>query len=785
MSRNLFCLFVFFLLTALPSSADAIPACAECPARPEEVVATFTVAVPAAGSHLVRVSLPFAPADLFEGQSLAAHIAGQVIPADTRILTHYPGQPAAARRAIITFPFTFADTAALAVQLHRVVASSPARLTVAADGQSATIDFGDAARCAINANEIALSGAGHTLSLRPVGLSAPTQPARIEVVEHGNHYVWLRLHTAGEEGPRILDLRADALGTLALSLQIQRATSGDGYAPAFGWTASGVPLTQDGTTLVSADARLQLSSPTEAAYGHGKVECAPDGAATYWRCNAEDRVPWQQAAWRSAEVVVGAPGHTPRNGLLEPVLDIHVDQKGYLPLYGLAPPVDVAAWPLLAALDQYTRDGIAAAAATGDDAGNITGFNPGSPHGGAFGMNRLNHAPAIFEWGWASGDRRLRDAGIAWCLNMHDLSIWWGDGPRHGGTRYNNAVAAGQKEHEGDKAFMWRTNDASTFCTKGFDTFLYAYEETGDPRFAEALHAQVAYGKEHIHVNDGEARNIGDVRDFLTLFRATGQPEYFDEAMRLFRELREVLSTGDLFSQNCKPLEADPPFIDDDAFGYPHPFAKPYIIGYALAGLPELLRLAPDEPKLRDVVRAVPISSRPPSIPAAAGAIPTPAAPASSSARASSTPARSATPPPCLRSAASPSRTSSTLWRPFCRRASSASRTPAPSSAALVDGSVRRIPSPRARRFTISTRNPTTATAPATTPRAASALAVPRPRASSTIRTCSPSISPTALPNGSSTPIPNFARCLIAQRNRRPPPSPHRTPSAPPNCLTA
>ena len=605
MSRNLFCLFVFFLLTALPSSADAIPACAECPARPEEVVATFTVAVPAAGSHLVRVSLPFAPADLFEGQSLAAHIAGQVIPADTRILTHYPGQPAAARRAIITFPFTFADTAALAVQLHRVVASSPARLTVAADGQSATIDFGDAARCAINANEIALSGAGHTLSLRPVGLSAPTQPARIEVVEHGNHYVWLRLHTAGEEGPRILDLRADALGTLALSLQIQRAASGDGYAPAFGWTASGVPLTQDGTTLVSADARLQLSSPTEAAYGHGKVEFAPDGAATYWRCTAEDRVPWQQAAWRSAEVVVGAPGHTPRNGLLEPVLDIHVDQKGYLPLYGLAPPVDVAAWPLLAALDQYTRDGIAAAAATGDDAGNITGLNPGSPHGGAFGMNRLNHAPAIFEWGWASGDRRLRDAGIAWCLNMHDLSIWWGDGPRHGGTRYNNAVAAGQKEHEGDKAFMWRTNDASTFCTKGFDTFLYAYEETGDPRFAEALHAQVAYGKEHIHVNDGEARNIGDVRDFLTLFRATGQPEYFDEAMRLFRELREVLSTGDLFSQNCKPLEADPPFIDDDAFGYPHPFAKPYIIGYALAGLPELLRLAPDEPKLRDVVRAV------------------------------------------------------------------------------------------------------------------------------------------------------------------------------------
>jgi hypothetical protein len=47
------------------------------------------------------------------------------------------------------------------------------------------------------------------------------------------------------------------------------------------------------------------------------------------------------------------------------------------------------------------------------------------------------------------------------------------------------------------------------------------------------------------------------------------------------------------------------PFIEDDNTGYQHPFAKPYIIGYALAGLPELARHQPKEPKLRDVVQAV------------------------------------------------------------------------------------------------------------------------------------------------------------------------------------
>jgi hypothetical protein len=152
---------------------------------------------------------------------------------------------------------------------------------------------------------------------------------------------------------------------------------------------------------------------------------------------------------------------------------------------------------------------------------------------------------------------------------------------------------------------MWRSNDSVDFCTKGYSAFLYAYEQTGDPRMREALEAQVRYAAQYVHTDRGEARNVGDVDDFLRLYRDTGEPGDIEQALRLFRELRTKLSTGDLFSQSGHPLEPNPPFINDDAFGYRHPFAKPYIIGYALLGLPRLARYRPDEPKLREVVRAV------------------------------------------------------------------------------------------------------------------------------------------------------------------------------------
>jgi len=176
---------------------------------------------------------------------------------------------------------------------------------------------------------------------------------------------------------------------------------------------------------------------------------------------------------------------------------------------------------------------------------------------------------------------------------------------RTGGTRYNNLRAMNRTPPDDDRHFMWRSNNSVDFCTKGYSSFLLAYEQTGDPRMREALDAQVNYASRHVHTDRGEARNIGDVDDFLRLYRCTGERRYVDEAVRLFRELRPKLSTGFLFSQSGQPIEPPPPFINDDDNGYVHPFAKPYILGYALLGLPRLAQLEEQEPQLRAVIRAV------------------------------------------------------------------------------------------------------------------------------------------------------------------------------------
>ncbi|MEI6916064.1 MAG: hypothetical protein WCL39_13090, partial [Armatimonadota bacterium] len=172
-----------------------------------------------------------------------------------------------------------------------------------------------------------------------------------------------------------------------------------------------------------------------------------------------------------------------------------------------------------------------------------------------------------------------------------------------GGTRYNNAQLQND-EHKGDTSFMWRSNDAVSFCTKGYDSFFLAYEETGDPRMAVALRWQVDYAKRSLHAGARTTRNIGDVSDFMRLYNCTGDESCLYEALRLFRELKATLSADNLFTESGLPIEKDPPFIDDDQMGYQHPFAKPYIIGYALEGLPSLARHCPGEPRLRDTVRA-------------------------------------------------------------------------------------------------------------------------------------------------------------------------------------
>jgi hypothetical protein len=585
--------------------------------------AEFTLTPAAEGRQLVRVSVPFVPGTLNEGQALVAFDGARELPASARVLTWHPQgkeKKRSARRALVTFPYEFADRRPVSFRLRSVDGKespgpgAPVEVTV---GDSAvTIAYRD----------------GPTLTARLVApeRTEKRQPT-IETVESNAHYNWRRIVEPDATWPRVIEVRVDALGGVVLVAHLQRRQSGDAYAPEFGWEVNsraapgrlrtarrdvalgGEPVRhefeREGAVSFLFDRdQYRLEHPAAPHKRRGFVDVRParDGGFTYryMRCPANERVPMQQASWRRAELVIAPAGLASLTATLESPHEERIAWQAWDALYDTGPPVDLTTQPELAALLAYHHDAIAQSAAVGDDWGNVTGYSDGQRTGSPFGMNRLNHGPAIFEEAWRSGDRRLREVAVNWCDNFHDLSIWWGPGET-GGTRYNNIRAQNRTPIDNDSHFMWRSNDAVNFCTKGYSAFFLAYEQTGDPRHRESLDAQVSYARRSVHCDRGEARNIGDADDFMRLHRYTGDRQYLDEALRLFRELRTKLSSGNLFSQGGQPIVSNPPFIEDDEAGYRHPFAKPYIIGYALLGLPKLAQSVQDEPRLNAVIEAV------------------------------------------------------------------------------------------------------------------------------------------------------------------------------------
>jgi dienelactone hydrolase len=445
-----------------------------------------------------------------------------------------------------------------------------------------------------------------------------------EIIEHGRYYLWVRLLVADPTWPRIIERRADSLGTVAARVHLERLASGDGTTPDLGWTirapelrhfrtarrerelneaAFAHPFSQGDAAWLTGPT-CEVRFPDAALWHRGQLvirRVAGGGEVLYRRCLAGDHVPHQEAAWRTAAFTVAPAGATAWNALLEPPHEVSIPAACLDAVYHCGLPLELSAWPALEGLSRFHRDAMVNSALAGDDLGNVTA-HPAGP----FGMNRLNHCPAIFDQYYRSGDGRLREVALHWCQNFHDLSVWWGTRRpgEFGGTRYNNAQVMGA--HREDRSFMWRSNSAVHFCTKGFDAFLNAYEETGDPRMATALRWQKDYAGRAIHADRrGESRNIGVVLDFLRLYQAGGNLADLAHALRLFRELRPCLSADNLFDQCNKPIETRLPFIDDDTAGLEHGYAKPYLIGYALEGLPGLLAVCPEEPKLGDVVRGV------------------------------------------------------------------------------------------------------------------------------------------------------------------------------------
>jgi hypothetical protein len=598
---------------------------------------TFLVTPADLGIQLIRVSLPFPAGSFPEGASLNAHKGNQSLSPAVRVLTWHPGQPRYVRRAIVTFPFEFEDARELGFTLsldraraaESVVIQSVApfkgtvgAVTVETDGNSVTWSIGDYGP--FTARVIAHPQDDDYL------------PALVEILEQSEHYLWIRVLRLDDPWPRMLEVRADAHGTVAVRQHVQRRDDGNGYAPDMGWSidydddawmtidqhgglANNTPYKhefKDGVAaaVVSGQSRLDFPTAHLKRRGHLRTEDGPSGrTVTYMRALLTEDVPMQESAWREADFVFRLTDSAALNGNLEPSHRIRIPAEFYDAIYGSGEELDLADEPILDGLRSFHRYALAHSIALGDDYGVVDTYPPDGRS-----INRLNFAAPIFEEYYLSADKDLRTAALAWCANFYDFTIYWSyhdlDGeidtgfigrPYFGGTRYpfvNSRINRNSDPHG------WRSNTAVDFCTKGFDAFFYAWEETGDPRMAVALYWQHEYSKNKINADAddyGGSRNIGVANDWMHLYRFTGYQEYLDHALRLFRELRTNLFENHLFDQSGRPFTENPGFIDDDLEGKNTGYPKVYILGYALTGLPQLLETIPNEPRLYETVAAV------------------------------------------------------------------------------------------------------------------------------------------------------------------------------------
>ncbi|HOE12518.1 MAG TPA: alpha/beta hydrolase family protein [bacterium] len=591
----------------------------------------FAVIPAATGIQLVRVSMVFPPGAFHSDLTVRIPSERGDISPDVRVLTFHPGTPKYVRRAILTFLYEFETRESVSFQPTLSVPGPDCVQTGEAiePGEDGAIEIScGKSLLRVHGGKItgvSEDGSEWTAELLAPACSWPEQPV-VETVERGRNYTWIRIFIPDPQWPRILEIRMDSLGSVAVIAHLQRMAEQDGFAPDYSWRISGLKTTCfriDGRSLCSHEeikhsfdtGKSVLVETTGPNIVFPQAHHLRRGAVTanmgpgandilYTRCLETDKVPHQPYAWRRAAFVICGPGQAPWNALFEPPHRISINPDVYDSLYRFGSGADLAQWPLLEDLSRYHRDAVVRSMLEGDDFGNVTTFNDSGPPG-VFGMNRLNHCPPVFHTYYRTGDERLRSTALHWCDNFYDLSVWWGEDEGFGGTRYVNAVLAGQDEHKEDKSFMWRTNFASNFCTKGYDSFFYAYEETGDPRMAVALQAQLKYADEAVHTDQGECRNIGDVLDSVRMARFTGEDHYLQKGLELFRELRTKLGSDHLFSQSGRPILPELPFINEDQIGLRNPFAKPYIIGYALAGLPALAEMCPQETHLRETIRAV------------------------------------------------------------------------------------------------------------------------------------------------------------------------------------
>ncbi|MFP4248909.1 MAG: hypothetical protein ACLFU7_04585 [Armatimonadota bacterium] len=584
----------------------------------------FTVTNPSQHERttVARVSIPVPAAEMTDAPASIAVATGQErVPGQTRVITRHPD--GSVRRMMLSFPAQIAGGAQTTYTVDPGEADStplpsgdqPERVeteafvALASEGRVQLLDGDDAVLA----------------SITPFGpdLVDETQ-TRLTVLEDGPHYTWLRYNAEGEQWSREVDIEVDRFGQIRLTHRLQHAHQGDIWTPDFGFELSAagadggaertvhfMGFDSDGTFTEQSDlvagltlrdgSALAVANPLALRQARGTLSVEADDAGVAVRSNRNEPVEEmeteglmiQEGQWRVSQLLLAPVGADEMARRCDSPVRAHADWTLYDAVYHTGPPLQAESPLLMQTADRYIEK-MQEMSRDGDDWGTMST------------SVRLNHCRYIWEDYFRSGDARLLDIARDWSENYRNFTVYWGHKEEcWGGGRRGSAWR--DRDTLGPGTFIVRFIDAVPgWLTKGFASFWLAYEETGDPRFREAAEAQAEFGAENITCLKNEMRSVGAVADYAKLYEYTGDEFHLQQAVRLWEEFQQGQMENLLFTQHGKPESpGDELYIGNDAFGYKHPFVKPYMVQYATNSLPYLLKLTPDDRHLRDTILAL------------------------------------------------------------------------------------------------------------------------------------------------------------------------------------
>lgn len=302
------------------------------------------------GKQLVRASIPFPKGFVSHNYGINIYDGNKHITADLRPLTCYPAndnEKKSIRRGIVTFPCDFPDDSLVKFSIHPTDATqnTPPSLPM-------NIEMKDD-------NIIVSYSDGTNFMIKPISpYSVLLGDMKTETIESGRNFLWQRILSSEQEWRYIIEIRANALGEVAIIAHLQCNKIGYNRAPDFGWkvitnSTKGLLHTNKRDIAVSKEPQkhsfadgngctfllensYRIYHPTAHFKRRGMVEFQEkDGgiAYQYWRCKENEKVPMQQSTWRRAEIIIAPKNIASLTAALEYSHEIQVNPKLWDELY--------------------------------------------------------------------------------------------------------------------------------------------------------------------------------------------------------------------------------------------------------------------------------------------------------------------------------------------------------------------------------------------------------------------------------------------------------------------